>query len=141
MQFGEYLSKLRKKRGITQIELAELSGFSNGEISKIESGCRKKPSPAFLKAIAPHLDISYEALMREAGYLEELVNHKAYTEHIFLDEDGKLADIVKKAKEMQESDGDWANIAYRVSRELSQEDMDAMKAIANSLLRKAGGNT
>ncbi|HCS73075.1 MAG TPA: XRE family transcriptional regulator, partial [Clostridiales bacterium] len=94
-----------------------------------------------LKAIAPHLDISYEALMKEAGYLEEMVNHKGYTEHIFMDEEGKLADIVKKAKEMQESDGDWANIAYRVSRELSREDMDAIKAIANSLLRKSSEKT
>jgi transcriptional regulator with XRE-family HTH domain len=138
MQFGEYLSRLRKVRGITQKELAVLSGFSNGEISKIESGGRKKPSPALLKAIAPHLDTSYEVLMREAGYLEELVNHSAYTEHIFMDEEGKLADIVRRAKEMQENDGDWANIAYRISRELSQEDMEAIKAIANSLLRKAG---
>ena len=141
MQFGEQLNMLRRIKGITQKELADLSGFSNGEISKIESGDRKKPSPALLKAIAPHLDISYEALMKEAGYLEEMVNHKGYTEHIFMDEEGKLADIVKKAKEMQESDGDWANIAYRVSRELSREDMDAIKAIANSLLRKSGEKT
>ncbi len=141
MQFGEQLNMLRRIKGITQKELADLSGFSNGEISKIESGDRKKPSPALLKAIAPHLDISYEALMKEAGYLEEMVNHKGYTEHIFMDEEGKLADIVKKAKEMQESDGDWANIAYRVSRELSREDMDAIKAIANSLLRKSSEKT
>ena len=141
MQFGEQLNMLRRIKGITQKELADLSGFSNGEISKIESGDRKKPSPALLKAIAPHLDISYEALMKEAGYLEEMVNHKGYTEHIFMDKEGKLADIVKKAKEMQESDGDWANIAYRVSRELSREDMDAIKAIANSLLRKSGEKT
>ncbi|HCS73076.1 MAG TPA: XRE family transcriptional regulator, partial [Clostridiales bacterium] len=44
MQFGEQLNMLRRIKGITQKELADLSGFSNGEISKIESGDRKKPS-------------------------------------------------------------------------------------------------
>ena len=38
MTFGEYLKELRKSKGLTQKELAELSGFSNAEISKIESG-------------------------------------------------------------------------------------------------------
>ena len=90
-----------------------------------------------LKAIAPHLDTPYEVLMTKAGYLEEVVNHNSYTEYIFKDDDGTLADIVRRAREMQEADSDWANIAYRVSRELSQEDVDAIKAIASSLLRKA----
>ncbi len=39
---------------------------------------------------------------------------------------------------MQEADSDWAGIAYRVSRELSRKDMEAIKAVANSLLDKAG---
>ena len=138
MHFGEYLKEARKQKGFTQKELGDLAGLSSGEISKMESGDRKKPSPDLLKAMAPHLDISYEVLMKEAGYLEEMINHQGYTEHIFLDEDGKLADIVKKVKEMQAVDTDWANLAYRVSRELSPEDLDAIKTIANSLLRKSG---
>ena len=137
MTFGEYLKELRKSKGLTQKELAELSGFSNAEISKIESGVRKKPSPDLLKAIAPHLEVPYELLMSKAGYLEEVVTHKSYVEYIFMDDDGSLADIVRKAKEMQEADSDWANIAYRVSKELPKEDIDAIKAIASSLLRKA----
>lgn len=137
MTFGEYLKELRKSKGLTQKELAELSGFSNAEISKIESGDRKKPSPDLLKAIAPHLEVPYELLMSKAGYLEEVVTHKSYVEYIFMDDDGNLADIVRKAKEMQEADSDWANIAYRVSKELPKEDIDAIKAIASSLLRKA----
>ena len=37
---------------------------------------------------------------------------------------------------MQEVDSDWVNISYRVSRELPEEDLEAIKAIASSLLRK-----
>ncbi|MGI6570147.1 MAG: helix-turn-helix domain-containing protein [Caldicoprobacterales bacterium] len=141
VEFGKYLKALRKERGVSQRELAELSGFSNAELSKIESGDRKKPSPALLKAIAPHLNTSYETLMKKAGYLEEVIHHSGYTEHVFKDDDGRLADIVKKAREMQENDSDWVNIAYRVSKELSREDMAAIKAIARSLLNKSGGRS
>jgi hypothetical protein len=42
---------------------------------------------------------------------------------------------------MQENDSDWVNIAYRVSKELSREDMAAIKAIARSLLNKSGGRS
>jgi transcriptional regulator with XRE-family HTH domain len=136
MKFGEYLKALRNEKSLTQKELGELAGFSNTEISRIESGDRQKPSPIILKAIAPHLGVSYEELLKRAGYLEEVIHHSGYTEHVFKDEDGKLADIVKKAKEMQEIDSDWANVAYRVSKELPKEDIEAIKAIANSLLNK-----
>lgn len=139
MKFGEYIRKLRKEAGLTQKELGDLAGFSNTEISRIESGDRQKPSPAILKAIAPFLGVTYEDLLKQAGYLEEVIQHSGYTEHVFKDEEGKLADIIKKAKEMQEMDSDWANIAYRVSKELPKEDIEAIKAIANSLLKKNRG--
>ena len=41
MSFGEYLKALRRQRGLTQKELAGLAGFSNTELSRIESGDRK----------------------------------------------------------------------------------------------------
>ncbi len=138
MDFGEYLRSLRKEKGLTQKQLADLAGFSNTEISRIESGDRQKPSPIILKAIAPHLSVPYEELLKQAGYLEEVIDHKGYTEHVFMDEDGRLTDIVRKVKEMQEADSDWVNIAYRVSKELPKEDLEAIKAIAQSLLNRQG---
>ncbi|HOB19168.1 MAG TPA: helix-turn-helix transcriptional regulator [Candidatus Atribacteria bacterium] len=138
MGFGEYLRHLRKVKGLTQKQLADLAGFSNTEISRIESGDRRKPSPIILKAIAPHLSVPYEELLKQAGYLEEVIDHRGYTEHVFMDEDGRLTDIVRKAKEMQEADSDWASIAYRVSKELPREDLEAIKAIAQSLLNRQG---
>ena len=138
MKFGEFLKEMRKKNELSQKELGELAGFSNAEISRIESGDRQKPSPALLKAIAPHLNVPYEELLKKAGYLEEVIDHSGYTEHVFKDDEGKLADIVKQAKEMREADSEWANIAYRVSKELSKRDIEAIKAIANSLLDRTG---
>ncbi|MFK4998677.1 helix-turn-helix domain-containing protein [Bacillus sp. N9] len=42
MSFGEYLKQLRKDKSISQRELAEKSGVSNAEISRIETGGRQK---------------------------------------------------------------------------------------------------
>ena len=69
MSFGEYLKQLRKDKSISQRELAEKSGVSNAEISRIETGGRQKISPDVLRAIAPILEIPYEELMDKAGYI------------------------------------------------------------------------
>lgn len=69
MSFGEYLKQLRKEKSISQRELAEKSGVSNAEISRIETGGRQKISPDVLRAIAPILEIPYEELMDKAGYI------------------------------------------------------------------------
>ncbi|MCM3163743.1 helix-turn-helix domain-containing protein [Metabacillus litoralis] len=69
MSFGEYLKQLRKDKSISQRELAEKSGISNAEISRIETGGRQKISPDVLRAIAPILEVPYEELMDKAGYI------------------------------------------------------------------------
>jgi len=136
MNIGEYIMYLRKKRDLSQRQLASLSKISNTEISRIESGERKKPSPDTLKAIAPHLGISYEELMVYAGYIEKTIEHKGYTEHTFYDDKGELVDIVRKAKEMHEKDEQWANTAYRVATELPEKDRKKVEEFAEYVLGK-----
>lgn len=68
---GEYLKQLRKDKKITQQELADKSGVSGAEISRIETGNRKHPSPVVLKQLAPHLQIKHEQLLEKAGYLDD----------------------------------------------------------------------
>lgn len=71
MSFGEYLKQLRKEKSISQRTLAEKSGVSNAEISRIETGGRQKISPDVLRAIAPILEVPYEELMDKAGYISQ----------------------------------------------------------------------
>lgn len=68
---GEYIKRIRTERSLSQRQLSELSGISNAEISRIETGERQKPSPDVLRKLAPHLDISYEVLMDKAGYIND----------------------------------------------------------------------
>lgn len=57
---AELISSARKDKNISMRELARLSGITNSEISKIESGKRSTPKLKTLKAICRYLDICYE---------------------------------------------------------------------------------
>ncbi|HEX9061806.1 MAG TPA: helix-turn-helix transcriptional regulator [Clostridia bacterium] len=135
-ELGKYVEMLRIDKGMSQRQLAERAGISNTEVWRIESGERKNPSPPILKVLSPHLGVTYEELMVKAGYIEETIEHKGFTEKVYKDESGDIIDIVRRTKEMYEKDSEWANIAYRISSELSEEDIKAIKVVANSMLNK-----
>lgn len=77
-EFGEYLKKLRKDRGLTLTELAHQSGVSQPYLSQIEIGNRGIPSPDKLRSLAEPLGVDYFYLMAKAGYYsdKEALNHK-----------------------------------------------------------------
>lgn len=61
MTLGERIKYYRKSLGITQNELAELTGIHPVSIRKYETN-KMKPQPAQLERIAEALDISYNTL-------------------------------------------------------------------------------
>lgn len=137
MNLGEFIKNLRKQNKLSQRELAEKSGVSNAEISRIETGDRKSPSPAILKAFAPYLKVSYEELMKQAGYIEEIIDHQGYTENLYRDKEGNLIDILRHTKDMYEKDSAWANLAYRVSTaDLTETELNIIKAQTEVLLEQ-----
>ena len=123
MKLGEFLIQARKERGYSQRDLAARCGVSPAEVSRVESGVRQKPAPAVLRAMADALVVSYPRLMQLAGYIEETREEEEILEQVFRDEEtGDIVDVVRGAKQMMEADAAWANVAYRVSRELNDED-------------------
>ncbi len=137
MTFGEYLKNSRTFAGLSMRELSERSGISAAEISRIESGERKKPSPFALKAFAPHLLVPYEEMLRHAGYIEEVIDHHGFTENVYRDEKGHLIDITRRAKDMYEKNSSWANLAYRVTAsDLSESEVNIIKAQTKALLEQ-----
>jgi transcriptional regulator with XRE-family HTH domain len=65
---GEYLRRVRKERKLTLRGLEEKTGISNAYLSQIENGKIFKPSPSVLHKLAGFYGISYENLMKIAGY-------------------------------------------------------------------------
>ncbi|RJG17021.1 XRE family transcriptional regulator [Paenibacillus thiaminolyticus] len=54
---GELLQRFRQERGMTQVQLAELSGVSRGNISKIENGVIQRPDYKTIQPIIAVLEI------------------------------------------------------------------------------------
>ena len=70
MTIGEYIKKIREEKNLSLNQLALYSGVSAAHLSRIERGLRE-PSPEILRKIAAALKVSYEELMKVAGYLDE----------------------------------------------------------------------
>lgn len=133
-EIGTYISELRTEKKWSQRELADKSGISNTEISRLESGKRAKPNPATLRSLADALQAEYRELMKLAGYMEEVHDKDKFFELVFKDSDGNVVDVSRGVKEMFRRDEDWANVAYRVSRELTDEDREVLKDMAKKFL-------
>ena len=57
--FGERIRELRQKRGLTQVELSERSGYPQGRISEIERGGRAPTLMTMIRlAIALECDLT-----------------------------------------------------------------------------------
>ena len=64
---GEVINEAREKANLSQRQLAKLANINNSELSKIESGVRKEPSPKILRKISNVLDVNYSDLMYMIG--------------------------------------------------------------------------
>jgi transcriptional regulator with XRE-family HTH domain len=69
--FGEYVKSLRKKHGYTLKQLAELSGVSDAQISRIENGSRGVPKLENLKKLAKALDVPADSLLEKSGLINK----------------------------------------------------------------------
>ena len=64
---GEVITEAREKANLSQRQLSILANINNTELSKIESGVRKEPSPKILRKISNVLDVNYSDLMYMIG--------------------------------------------------------------------------
>jgi transcriptional regulator with XRE-family HTH domain len=71
---GKYISEQRAFKNLSIRKLAKIANLSHTEISRLESGERKNPSPLVLKSISHALNINFDDLMRSAGYTDEAEN-------------------------------------------------------------------
>jgi len=62
-KLGENISRIRKEKGITQIELGHRCDFDRSNMRRIESG-RTNPTVLTLKKICEGLEVSMEELVR-----------------------------------------------------------------------------
>jgi transcriptional regulator with XRE-family HTH domain len=73
MKFGEKITKLKKLKKMSQVELAEKTGISRDAISKYERG-DVSPSVEYAKRIAEALGVSLDYLVSDSEQDEALDN-------------------------------------------------------------------
>lgn len=60
---GEHIKRIRKTVGISQQELAEMSGVSKAQISRLENGEQTNPQINTIVSIASNLGVSVEEVI------------------------------------------------------------------------------
>ncbi|MHC5407295.1 helix-turn-helix domain-containing protein [Listeria seeligeri] len=75
--FGNRLSELRKKKGMSQYKLADELGFSRGQIANYEQGSREPDYSTLLK-IAEYFNVTTDYLLGK----EEFDNSDLFAAHI-----------------------------------------------------------
>lgn len=135
MTFGEYIKELRVKKNLSQRDLAEMSGISNAEISRMETGDRKKPSPKSIKAIAPCLGAAHEDLMEKAGYLEKVIPRGSFEDVVWEDQEGNPVDTFRRmAENITRRDSDILSILDRALDKSTDQDIDTIKKLLQSFM-------
>jgi transcriptional regulator with XRE-family HTH domain len=65
MPFGEQLQKLRKAKGLSQLDLSRSTGLSLSIIAQLEQGQATNPRLSTVKALADALGCTLDALGRD----------------------------------------------------------------------------
>ncbi len=68
MSLGTYLRALRESRQLTLRAVQEKCGISNAYLSQLETGKIRRPSPSGLYKLSEVYAVSYDELMKRAGY-------------------------------------------------------------------------
>ncbi len=104
MEFKEVLKKLRKDRGLSQIELASKLGVSPGLIGMYETGNRK-PSYEMLEAMGDFFNVSTDFLQGRESGSEYYLN----------------PEVAQLAEEMSSKPG--LRVLFDASRDLSEDSL------------------
>lgn len=69
MELSSELKRLRDSRRLTLRELSEQTGVSNAYLNQLENDRIKEPSPNIIAKLSQFYGVSYQRLMKLAGYI------------------------------------------------------------------------
>ena len=134
MNLGEFLKDKRKEKGLSQRQLAEYSGVSNTEISRLEAGTRQKPSPKVLSAIAPHLGVTYGELLKMAGYIDENSDQDLSSLNTAKPTITHYNPILNDLKNIDNID--FVKLMIKAAKDLPEDDLKMIADLTKHLLNK-----
>lgn len=124
--FGGYLMKLRQSKKMSIRKLAMKSGVSAGYISNIETGKRNTPTPDSIKKLSQSLNVTYEEMMIQAGYMRE-------QKDAVYELSSKLLEVMKESKKIDLTEFD--DYEFQLDgKPVSKEYMEKVIMIARQFL-------
>lgn len=130
MSFAENLARIRKEKGLSQMQLAELVGVSKGTIGNYESGKRTRIPAPIASALAKALEVDPGELAAEWPGLKVIDKSKAATI-----EQGKVipsAKLTELDMSCVEDDHNFIRMAIAYSR-LNEEAQEMAAGIVESI--------
>jgi len=127
MDIGKKLTALREVAGLSQNQLAKLSGIKQGQISKIESGINTSPKRDTLLALCNAIDVSLAEF--DDNPIEKVIRH---AEQMNLTADQQAALIKYKKMPLTEQQTRLMNVLNKY-KSLPASDQEALAKIIDSL--------
>lgn len=126
---GALIKQARIKKGLSQKELASLSGITSVQLCRIErDDCI--PSKHSLRALSPHIGIEYTALIVQAGY------NNMSGKRIFYKKDGNELDIIPVVRSIYGADSDLLDYFRDFETIGTTENVAVLKLILQAMRKE-----
>ena len=126
-KFNDRLKELRKARGMSQSDLANVMGVTSSAVSQYERGVRE-PQLEMMEFLADFFNVDFNYLLGKEDVTVKLVSPSDY----YLDcETASLAQEIFENKELR--------ALFDVQRGMSADDLRALYGMALALKRKEKG--
>src|SRR5690554_1468633 len=129
MDVGKRIRKLREKKSLEQIELAELVGISQSKMNKIETGYQKRIEPDILVKLANSLNVSTDYLMGNVkeDEFDPIAEHNRLLKKYGIEDSGFFD--IEKWRQMGPEDlkqlEDYFEFIVSKAKEREKEDKDS----------------
>lgn len=139
LQIGEKIKELRRQKGITQEQLAEILGLSCQSVSRWEIGTCY-PDIELLPVIANYFDISMDALMGMDDIRSEARRRDIFTRALDMEREGKWDIAVETLREAAHDfpgdDSILSELALALSRTGNRHDIEEAIDISERVLNR-----
>lgn len=100
----------RLRNNLTQAALANQTGLTTAEISRIEGGVTKKPTRKVLKALSPYTGIAYTRLLIYSGYSEII------EDELYYNKNGQLIPYLDIVDDIYKADSELLEILANIDK-------------------------
>ena len=127
---GDLIRTTRKKKHLTQKELASLSGITAVQLNRIEAG-ESIPSKSSLQALSAHICIPYTHLMLSAGYNNMSGEFKLFRK------DGTEINTEKIICSIYRADSELLDLFQEFDKIATSENVEVLKLVLNAMRKEA----